>query len=67
MRKNTDFEYGELRKISRLSGYSYSHVCNVLCNKIRKNDSIVEIAKQVVASRMILTATVTPRKKTKAA
>lgn len=44
MRRNTDFKYGQLREIARISGLSYPYVRKVLIDGDRKNDRIIEVA-----------------------
>lgn len=50
MSRNTDFEYGNLRKIAEMSGFSYPYVRKVLVYGDRKNKKIHEIAKTIVDS-----------------
>jgi hypothetical protein len=56
MRKNTGFQYGEILKVSKLTGFSYKYVCDVLVLKRRKNDNIQHAADAVVQSRVDLMA-----------
>ncbi len=54
MRKNTGIEYGDIRKIARITGYSYDYVRRVLIYGSRRNDKISKAAETIVESNKIL-------------
>lgn len=50
MRKNTGIEYGNLRKIALMTGYSYTFVRKVIVYGDRKNEKIMAAANAIAES-----------------
>lgn len=50
MSRNTGIEYGDLRKIANLTGFSYDYVRRVVVYGNRRNEKIMQVAETIAKS-----------------